>query len=140
MPLNEGDVLNTLADSVTKGMDFWVGQVHISGRSYGIIRDHVKFGNILVVGGTETTAAYDQKTDILTTQVGSPPANLHQRALLLHECTHALVDVFTAGSKVTRHVDELASYIAQHVYITRSDPHWAPGADSGPWPEFYRDL
>jgi hypothetical protein len=139
LALTEADVLNTLGDSVAMGMEFWVGPVQISGRSYGIIRDHVKVGNILVVGGTSTLAFYDQKTDILTTQIGTSPANLHQRALLLHECTHALVDVFGAAN-VTRHMDELAAYIAQHVYIMRSNPYWAPGVGTGPWPDFYDGL
>jgi hypothetical protein len=136
MPLSLGDVLNTLADPVTKAMSFWVGPVHISGESYGVIRDHIRVENILVVGGTETLAFYNSHTDILTTQVGTPPANLDQRALLLHECTHALVDVF-ADSSVTRHMDELASYIAQHVYLVRSDPSWSPGSGGGPWPDFF---
>jgi hypothetical protein len=140
MPLSEGDVLNTLGDPVTQGMDFWVGPVHVSGASYGILRDHVKAGNILVVGGTSTLAFYDSDTDILTTQVGTPPANVHQRALLLHECTHALVDVFTSDISVTRHLDELTSYIAQHVYLMRSDPTWAPGGGSGPWPTFFNSV
>jgi hypothetical protein len=140
MPLSEGDVLNTLGDPVTKGMDFWVGPVHISGKSYDTIRDHVKAGNILVVGGTSTLAFYNSDTDILTTQVGTPPANVHQRGLLLHECTHALIDVFTNGLSVTRHIDELASYIAQHVYLMRSDPSWTPGSGSGPWPTFYNSI
>ncbi len=140
MPLSEGDVLNTLADPVTAGMNFWVGPVHISGKSYGIIRDHILVGNILVVGGTSTLAFYSGTTDILTTQTGTPPANLHQRALLLHECTHALMDVFTHGIKVTRHIDELASYLAQHVYLIRSNPTSVAGGGSGPWPTFYSSL
>ena len=72
-----------------------------------------------MVSGTSTLATYNGWTDILTTQKGNPPTDIFDRALLLHECTHALVDVFTGGLKVTRHTDELASYIAQHVYIMR---------------------
>ena len=49
MPLGEGDVLNTLGDPIALGMNFRVGPVPISGKSYGIIRDHVRAGNILVV-------------------------------------------------------------------------------------------
>ena len=65
MPLQESDVLNTLSDSVTLNMNFWVAAVHIDGRSYGIIRDHIRAGNILVVEGNETLAKYDQKTEAL---------------------------------------------------------------------------
>lgn len=140
MPLTEGDVLNTLGDSVALGMDFWVGPVHISGKSYGTIRDHIRLGNILVVSGTQGLAYYDQKTDILTTQAGNSPPDLDQRALLLHECIHALIDVFTYGIKVTRHIDELSSYIAQHVYMVRSNPAWVVSPNNMPWFTFYLSI
>ena len=141
MPLNEGDVLNTLSDTVTTSMNFWVGAVHISGKGYGVIRDHIRAGNILVVPGSSNLAFYDIKTDILTTQAGNSPATMDQRSLLLHECTHALVDVFTNGSKVTRHIDELAAYLAQFAYKLRSNPAWALGSNDGsPWPTFFSDV
>jgi len=140
MPLNESDVLNTLGDPITAGMDFWIGPVHISGKSYGVLRDHILARNILVVGGTQTLAHYDGRTDVLTTQIGNSPANLQERALLLHECTHALVDVFTSDIKVTRHVDELACYFAQLVYMMRSNPALSPAAGPGPWPTFVRSV
>lgn len=140
MPLTEGDVLNTLGDAVTTRMEFWVGSVHISGKTYGVIRDHIRAGNILVVSGSSSLAFYDQHTDILTTQAGTSPANLDQRALLLHECTHALMDLFTAGTTVTRHIDELASYLAQHVYMMRSNPAWVVTPNNGPWFTFYSDI
>lgn len=141
MPLTEGDVLNTLGDPITATMDFWVGPIRISGKSYGILRDHVRAGNILVVGGTSTLASYSLTADVLTTQVGNSPANLHQRALLLHECTHALVDVFTSDIKVTRHIDELACYIAQYVYMVRSNPaSWPATGTGGPWPIFFSSV
>jgi len=140
MPLTEADVLNTLGDSVARGMDFWAGPVHITGKSYDVIRDHIRVGNILVVEGTSTLAEYDGSTDTLTTQIGNSPGNVHQRALILHECTHALVDLFTGGLRVTRHTGELASYVAQHVYLMRSDPTWAPGTGTDPWSTFYSSI
>ena len=138
--VGESDVLNMLGDTVAQMMNFRVGPVPISGKSYGIIRDHVRAGNILVVPGTSTLASYSGDTDILTTQTGNPPADIFQRALLLHECTHALVDVFTGGLKVTRHTGELASYVAQHVYIMRSSPTWVPGTGTDPWAVFYSSV
>jgi hypothetical protein len=50
------------------------------------------------------------------------------------------MDVFTRGMKVTRHLDELASYIAQHVYLIRSDPTSVGGSGTGPWPTFYSSI
>jgi hypothetical protein len=138
MPLSEADVLNTLSDPVTLNMNFWVGPVHISGKAYGVIRDHVRAGNILVVPGTSNLAFYNDKTDILTTQAGNSPATMDQRSQLLHECTHALIDVFTNGIKVTRHIDELAAYLAQFAYKLRSNPAWAFGPNDGsPWSTFF---
>jgi hypothetical protein len=49
-------------------MDFRVDTIHISGDFYNTIRDHIRVGNILVVGGTSTLAFYNSQTDILTTQ------------------------------------------------------------------------
>jgi hypothetical protein len=122
-------------------MDFWVDAVHINTRAYGIIRDHIRAGNILVVPGTDSLAFYDGRTDILTTQAGNSPADKHQRALLLHECTHALVDIFTNGYKFTRHMDELASYLAQFTYRVRSDPAWVLGPNpSPPWAAFFSSV
>jgi len=140
VPLNEGDVLNTLSDGVTLGMNFWVGPVQISGTPYTVIRDHIRAGNILVTPGSSNLAFYDSKTDILTTQTGNSPANLDQRAQLLHECTHALIDLFTNGITVTRHIDELASYIVQHVYMMRSNPAWVVSPNNPPWFAFYSNV
>ena len=141
MPLTEADVLKTLSDPVTLNMNFWVGPVHISGKAYGVIRDHVRAGNILVVPGASTLAFYDDKTDILTTQAGNSPATMDQRSQLLHECTHALIDLFTNGTKVTRHIDELAAYLAQFAYKLRSNPAWAFGTNDGsPWSTFFSDV
>src|SRR5262249_7086090 len=134
MPLDEYDVLKTLDSPVAKNMEFWVGPVHVSGKYYGYIVEHIRAGNILVVPGDDPTLAfYDYKTNILTTQRGNSPANLDQQSLLLHEYTHATNDIFYAGS-VTRHMDELSGYLAQFVYGMRSDPKPAgnlPGVSTG---------
>jgi hypothetical protein len=140
MPLNEGDVLNTLSDPVTAQLDFWVGAVHISGKWLGIIRDHVRAGNILVKPGSKGTAEYDQKTDIITTQQGNSPADMGQRSLLLHECVHALVDIFYPDNTITRHNGEVAAYITQFTYKLRSNPNYIVGPDNIPWFVFYTSV
>lgn len=140
MPLDEGDVLNILNEPVVKGMDFWVGPVHISGNSYGVVRDNIRADNILVVGGSQNLAFYDSQTNILTTQAVNPPPDLGQRALLLHECTHALIDVFDYDVKVTRHIDELSAYLAQWVYTMRSDPSTSVGPNNPPWYAFFQGV
>jgi hypothetical protein len=140
MPLTRNDVLDVLADPVISTMNFWVGPVHISGTSYAVIRDHIRADNIHVESGTSNLAFYDDRIDTLTTQAGTSPPNLDARAQLLHECTHALIDVFGGYGVVTRHLDELASYIAQHVYIMRSDPTWVVSPNNVPWFVFYSSV
>jgi hypothetical protein len=140
MPLTKEDVLASLADPVALGMDFWVGSVHIEGKLYRDIREHIRAENILVSEGDGVLAFYDNKTDVLTTQRGNSPANVFQKAQILHECTHALIDVFNKGDKVTRHMDEMASYIAQFVYTMRAVPSAVVSNRDEPWENFYRDC
>jgi hypothetical protein len=141
MALTTRDVLTTLNDSVTLNMFFFVGPIYVSAIGYRWVRDYIYRGNIEVLGGAagQNLAFYNNQTDILTTQDGIPPANLDQRALLLHECTHALVDVLNLTA-VTRHIDELAAYIAQHVYILRSNPNWTVAPNNKPWQDFFQSV
>ncbi len=136
MPLTEGDVLDTLSDSVALGIEFYVDKIHIKGEYLTTVRDHIRAGNILVKGGTQDLAFYDQVTDVLLTQKKSPPANDSDRALLLHECVHAMIDVYDPDGAVTRHMGELAAYLTQTTYSVRKNPSsnrngTAPGTNSG---------
>lgn len=141
MSLTLGDVLDTLNDDVTLCMYFWVGPIYVSGIGYRMVRDNIYDGSIMVVEGDphQTLAFYDSSKDVLTTQAGTSPPDLDQRALLLHECTHALIDVLNVPS-VTRHVDELAAYIAQHVYLLRSNPRWTVAPNNAPWQNFFQGV
>jgi hypothetical protein len=138
MPLAESDVLDVLDDSVVAGLDFSVGPIRIKGAFYRSIKEHILAGNILVVPGTESLAHYSNQTDILFTQQSNPPPDLDGRAQLLHECTHALVDIFNGGSGVTRHNDELAAYLTQFVYAMRSNSSWVVGPNNRPWHDFFQ--
>ena len=60
MPLTEGDVLDTLSDPVALGIEFHVDKIHIKGEYLTTVRDHIRAGNILVKGGTQDLAFYDQ--------------------------------------------------------------------------------
>jgi hypothetical protein len=139
--LTTNGVLATLNDSVTLNMYFFVGPIFVSAIGYRLVRDSIYSGDIEVLQGAsgQNLAFYNNKTDILTTQDGTPPADLDQRALLLHECTHALIDAFNLTA-VTRHIDELAAYIAQHVYILRSDPGWTVAPNNAPWQNFFQSV
>ena len=141
MSLTTMDVVKTLNDNVTLSMYFVVGNVYVSGIGYRMVRDSIYNGGIEVVQGdpTQNLAFYDSAADTLTTQTGTSPANLDERGLLLHECTHALIDVLNIPT-VTRHMDELAAYIAQHVYLVRSDPGWVVTPNNAPWQTFFQSV
>jgi hypothetical protein len=141
MALTTKDVITTLNDNVTLSMYFFVGPIYVSAIGYRFVRNDIYAGNIEVLEGApgQNLAFYNNQTDILTTQDGTPPANLDQRALLLHECTHALIDVLNLTA-VTRHIDELAAYIAQHVYILRSNPSWTVAPNNAPWKNFFQSV
>jgi hypothetical protein len=139
MPLTEGDVLDTLSDPVALGIEFYVDKIHIKGEYLTTVRDHIRAGNILVKGGTQDLAFYDQVTDILLTQKKSPPADDGDRALLLHECVHAMIDVYDPDGTVTRHMGELAAYLTQTTYSVRKNPS-ANRTGTEPWDKFWGDV
>ena len=139
MPLTEGDVLDTLSDPVALGIEFYVDKIHIKGEYLTTVRDHIRAGNILVKGGTDDLAHYDQTTDILLTQKKSPPANDGDRALLLHECVHAMIDVYYPDGTITRHMGEVAAYLTQTTYSVRKNPS-ANRNGTAPWDKFWGDL
>jgi hypothetical protein len=138
MALTKADVLNTLSDPVLSRMNFWVGAVHLSQHEFGIIREHILHDNIKVVEGTNSWGQYSSANDTLTTQNVSPPPDLDARGLLLHECSHAVVDVFDLH--VFRLTDEAAAYIAQHTYLLLSNPAWVVGSNNAPWFKFFQDV
>ena len=139
MPLTEGDVLDTLSDPVALGIEFYVDKIHIKGEYLTTVRDHIRAGNILVKGGPDDLAHYDQTTDILLTQRKSPPANDSDRALLLHECVHAMIDVYYPDGTITRHMGEVAAYLTQTTYSVRKNPS-ANRNGTAPWDKFWSDL
>lgn len=139
MPLTEADVLTTLNDPLALGIDFHVDKIHVSGERLTTVRDHIRAGNILVKGGTQDLAFYDQTIDVLLTQKKNPPADDSDRALLLHECVHAMIDVYDPDTTVTRHMGELAAYLTQTAYSVRKNPT-ANRTGTGLWDKFWGDL
>jgi hypothetical protein len=138
MPLSKQDVLDTLADPVLARMDFWVAGLHVSGRQFGWVRTLIEDDDIVVVEGTVNNAYYNSANNTLTTQGINPPADLDARALLLHECTHALIDMEKLS--ISRVSNEVACYIVQHTYILLSNPRWTVAPNNAPWFNFYTDI
>jgi hypothetical protein len=139
MPLTKTDILNTLADPVLNRMDFYVGTVHVYDESFGYVRELILDDNIQLVQGTESNVAYyNASDDTLTLQNAASPPNVDARALLVHECVHALVDL--KEFKVTALTNEVASYLAQVAYTLRSDPARTAVPDGTPWGDFFAEV
>jgi hypothetical protein len=140
MPLTEGDVIDVLSDPVALGIEFYVDNIHVKGEYFTTVRDHIRAGNILIKSGdSDHLALYDHDTDILLTQNKSPPLDDDDQGLLLHECVHAMIDVYYPNGDVTRHMGELAAYLTQTAFIVRKDPS-AHRNGTAPWDKFWGGL
>ncbi|MCI0429449.1 MAG: hypothetical protein L0210_02750 [Rhodospirillales bacterium] len=122
MPITKTEVLAVLEDPRLQNMRFSVGEITVSANEYRIVADYIREDDIRVISGKESVAYYDGRLNTIETQAGNPPLNLVDRAQILHECTHAIVDI--NGWDVLRLNDEAAAYLAQLAYT------WI----SGPWP------
>jgi hypothetical protein len=80
-----------------------------------------------VAGVASDLAFYDSATDVLITQKKAPPADDEDRALILHECIHAMVDIIDPEVTITRHMGELAAYLTKTHRSSRiTGPERAP--------------
>jgi hypothetical protein len=120
MPITDAEVLKVLSDPALNTMFFSVGSITVSAREYGNVLEYVRDGDIKVTPGREPVAFYDGRNNTIITQAGDPPLNLSDRSQLLHECTHAIVDVNELD--VERLDDEVAAYLAQVTYMVISKP------------------
>jgi hypothetical protein len=136
MPLTIKEVLETLEDAVALGIDFYADKIHVKGEDLSRVHERILVGDILVAGGTSDLAFYDPATDVLITQKKAPPADDGDRALILHECVHAMIDIIDPKTTITRHMGELAAYLNQTAYSVRSirqptEPGRSRGTSSG---------
>ena len=139
MPLTIAEVLETLEDPVALGIDFYADKIHVNRENLSRVHERILVGDILVTGGTSDLAFYDPPTDVLITQKKAPPADDGDRALILHECVHAMVDITDPKGTITRHMGELAAYLTQTAYSVRKYPT-ANRTGTEPWDKFWGDL
>ena len=90
---------------------------HIRVEAYETIRDLIEDEQILVVDGKDPNkSTYDPATDTIATRYGAnSPAGLDDRAMLIHECTHAIKDMERVT--ITALGNEAAAYIAEATYL-----------------------
>ncbi len=73
----------------------------------------LKLGNAVSSGAG---ASYNLDTDIINLRDGFSISNASDQAFLVHECTHAHLDIQTTG-KHSGHENEAASYLAEAMYL-----------------------
>lgn len=120
MPIAKAEVLAVLSDPRLETMHFSVGEITVSADQYRDVADYIREDDIRVIPGREPVAYYDGRLNTLETPAGDPPLNLADRAQVLHECTHAIVDI--NGLDVFILNDEVAAYLAQLTYMWISSP------------------
>src|SRR5262249_44561640 len=137
---------DTLSDPALYRIVMWAEGLWITGASFYAVRKAIEDGKIAVEEGTQTIALYYARENKIVTQLGGSPPNIHAKALLLHECTHALFDVFKF--KISTITEEVLCYIIQHAYIHLKQPTYAAGVNTSldhvsqdyMWQTFYRDV
>lgn len=120
MPVTKDDVLKTLKDPALGRISFSVGQIKVNAEEFRKVADCIYAGDITVTPGTQSLAFYSTRLNELTTGSGNPPLDVADRAQLLHECTHAIVDI--NKWEVLRLQDEVAGYLTHMTYAVISNP------------------
>jgi hypothetical protein len=126
-------VLATLREPIDSNLNFGVGRLFIPASQYEWVAKAIEGGYISVREDSNLTGSAVYHWDVNRIDVpayGGPP-NVGQRALIIHECTHAIVDL----RKITTRVEETEglAYVAQALYsnlngmtarhIVSADPH-----------------
>jgi hypothetical protein len=140
-------VLQILHSLPAAKIDFWAHGMHVSGGGYGMVWSHIAQGFIklrLVRLASQIAngagAQYDNITHILWFRRDTYGSSPDERAMIMHECTHALRDIMASpafrkegmyGSKIVGqlHFDnEAAAYIAACLfYIYDNGVEWPFG-------------
>ncbi|TWS98300.1 hypothetical protein [Reyranella sp. CPCC 100927] len=113
MPITHTDVIDVLQDPLVKRMNFRVGRVSLSAAEYGKVVDHLQTGDI-TVAPARNGALYRPGPNTIEL-AGDSPLDVRVRRDIIHECTHALIDINAPGT--TRLEGEVAAYLAEFTYL-----------------------
>jgi len=129
MAIGKAEVLAILRDRVLWDIRFSVGAITVGIEGYRDVYDYIEAGDITVTPGTSRkTAFYDGTNNTIETQATNRLLGIADRAQIVHECTHAIVDINRLD--VLRLNDEVAAYIAQLTYMVISHPTPFPSGGS----------
>lgn len=126
------NVVETLVSTPVKWINFTFANRLISPMGYYYIASMVSSGTIkcAVNAGMGHTASYDVKNNTITANDSSyGETYFDEKALLVHECTHAILDIFYKGrdmnggasAGITVLEDETIAYIAQGMYVVAAN-------------------
>ena len=140
------DVIDTLADPVLDRIAIGADGFWITGSNLRLVLSHILLGYITVEEGTQTIALYYSGQNKIVTQLGVSPPGVHARALLLHECVHALFDI--QKFRTTSLTNEVLCYITQHLYLLFKIPGYTtavnrtldPVSQPALWESFYASV
>lgn len=119
------NTLDALCLPQTRAINFMYNSRLISPVGYAIVAAMVNDGRIAfaVDGNFTDMATYDPTTDTITARDNSFGEFLDEKAVLIHECTHAMLDAYMgrrseSGGSATMTVleDETAAYIAGAIF------------------------
>lgn len=147
MAYTKQDVISALADPVLYKISIIFDNLVINGGGFLVVQNQIAVGNIEVVeGSSSANAYYNTGSDTLTTQDGPSPAPYWKKSLLIHECVHALIDLYKYTT--TGLTNELLCYITQVAYEIMSDSRYkyslntalAAGSDDAKWNLFWIEI
>jgi len=113
--ITKADVLTILNGRIAQSMNFSVENITVNGNEYSNVSEYIDGDDIRVVPGTGSDAAfYDGHKNIIITGASRKPLSDGDQAQILHECTHAIVDINKLD--VEKLTEEVASYLAQATF------------------------
>lgn len=113
-PLTSIDVIEVLRDPLVRRMKFHVGRITVAAAEYEKVADHIQTGDI-TVAPARSDPLYHPGPNTIELPGTSPPLDVSVRQNIIHECTHALIDINALD--VTRLEGEVAAYLAEFTYL-----------------------
>jgi hypothetical protein len=109
-------VLDTLREPTVAALNFGVGDLFIPARQYEMVAKAIEGGFITVKSDSTLSGSAVYYAD--ANRINVPPyasaTTIGQRALIIHECTHAIFDMRIMTSRVEE--SEGMAYLAQALY------------------------
>ncbi|RMF91950.1 MAG: hypothetical protein D6736_04285 [Nitrospinota bacterium] len=125
------EIASILAEPLVTRINFSLGGLAITGAGLGRVRNAILHDRIRVVPDPSLPAGAGGSYNATQNQIGVEPSltqqhlasSIQMRSVLLHECSHALVDLSRAAA-TTILSDEAAAYLVQLMYRLGRGQSW----------------